>query len=137
MNPNRKLLSRPFPLLAFLGVAVLGALVLAQVSPQPPRQRAAPAPQYQNQNQLAPAPDQPSNQAARDPRGQTRGQNSQTADDSRQRQLAHSEEQDAAWLGVFLSERDNERGATVAHVYPSGPASRAGLQPGDVIQEIN
>src|SRR5439155_10367552 len=105
---------------------------------QPTRQRGNAAPATQNQNQVAPAPDQPLNQAARDPRGRQAGEDSRQANsDSRQRRDGQSEEQDAAWLGVFLNERENERGATVAHVYPSGPAARAGLQSGDVIQHIN
>jgi predicted metalloprotease with PDZ domain len=43
-----------------------------------------------------------------------------------------------AWLGVYLNDnRENERGATVAQVYPTGPAARAGLHTGDIIQQIN
>lgn len=153
MNANRNFAARRLPLFVFGAVATLGTLVvLAQVGPQPARQRdnSAPAPQNaaaqnpaaqntppQNQNQLAPASGQstaqPSAPAARD----RRGQNRQATDDSRQRQSNQSEEQDAAWLGVFLSERESDRGATVAHVYPAGPAARAGLQSGDVIQQIN
>src|SRR4029079_1680019 len=40
-------------------------------------------------------------------------------------------------LGVYLDQREGEQGATVSHVYPSGPAARAGLYSGDVIQQIN
>ncbi len=50
----------------------------------------------------------------------------------------------SGWLGVNLDEGDadvqgdaNVKGARVTQVYPSGPASRAGLQPGDVITQIN
>jgi S1-C subfamily serine protease len=43
-----------------------------------------------------------------------------------------------AWLGVYLSENDpNAKGARVTQVYPGGPASRAGVQMGDVIMQIN
>jgi membrane-associated protease RseP (regulator of RpoE activity) len=54
-------------------------------------------------------------------------------------QLSLTEQQgDGAWLGVYLNDnQENERGAIVAQVYPSGPAARAGLQSGDVIQQVN
>jgi C-terminal processing protease CtpA/Prc len=143
MNANRKLIARPVPLLAFGAVAVLGALVLAQVSPQPQvspqaqRGNARPA----SQNQVAPATDQPANQAARAPNAIDNSRQAAGTDrassDSRSRRSAQSEEQDAAWLGVFLSDRDNDSSATVAHVYPAGPAARAGIQSGDVIQQVN
>src|SRR5439155_1450387 len=102
-------------------------------------------PSPQNQNQFAPAQDQPNNQAnqanqaARGPRDNENSRQAARTDqaDSRHRQGAQSEEQDAAWLGVFLSDRNTDRGPTVAHVYPAGPAARAGLQSGDVIQQIN
>ena len=48
----------------------------------------------------------------------------------------HSNE--SGWLGVFLVEGDaNTKGARVTQVYPSGPAARAGIQVGDIIQQIN
>jgi len=144
MNANRKSLF--FPLATFVAVAVLGAFVWAQVGQQPARQPGSPGFAPQNQNQVAPVPNQPANQATRDPRGQSRptpenprqaARTDQATPDTRQRQTGQSDDQDAAWLGVFLRERDNERGATVAHIYPSGPAARAGIYTGDVIQQVN
>ena len=47
-------------------------------------------------------------------------------------------QEDQAWLGVFLEEGDaNRDGAHISQVYPAGPAARAGLQAGDVIQQID
>ncbi len=44
---------------------------------------------------------------------------------------------DSGWLGVYLEEGDDKvQGATITHVYPSGPAARAGLQTGDIILQI-
>lgn len=47
---------------------------------------------------------------------------------------------DYAWLGVYLEEAetaDNVKGARITQVFPAGPASRAGLQVGDIITRIN
>jgi predicted metalloprotease with PDZ domain len=43
-----------------------------------------------------------------------------------------------AWLGVYLQDNEqDERGARITHIYPTGPAARAGLRPGDVILTVN
>ncbi|MEX2174182.1 MAG: PDZ domain-containing protein [Pirellulaceae bacterium] len=48
------------------------------------------------------------------------------------------QEEDGAWLGVFLQQGDeNEQGVRVTQVYPAGPAARAGLRAGDVIVRVN
>ncbi len=45
---------------------------------------------------------------------------------------------DSAWLGVYLEEAENEtKGARITQVYPAGPASRSGLQPGDTITQVD
>jgi C-terminal processing protease CtpA/Prc len=44
---------------------------------------------------------------------------------------------DSAWLGVYLEEGDaNMKGAKITHVYPAGPAARAGLYAGDIVTRI-
>jgi predicted metalloprotease with PDZ domain len=54
-------------------------------------------------------------------------------------QLATSEASgEGPWLGVFLQDnQEGEQGARVTHVYPAGPAARAGLRSGDVILQVN
>ena len=45
---------------------------------------------------------------------------------------------DTAWLGVYLEEGEpNTKGARIVHIYPSGPAARAGLRAGDTITQVN
>jgi len=51
---------------------------------------------------------------------------------------ASDQSEGTAWLGVFLNDnQENQRGAMVMQVYPSGPAARAGLRPRDVITHVN
>jgi hypothetical protein len=54
-------------------------------------------------------------------------------------QLATSEASgEGPWLGVFLQDNEEgQQGARVTHVYPAGPAARAGLRPGDIILQAN
>lgn len=54
----------------------------------------------------------------------------------RRDQRRRGESEERAWLGVLLDEADEE-GARVVHVVPGGPAEKAGIQPGDVIQRID
>ena len=46
---------------------------------------------------------------------------------------SRSQQEDTAWLGVFLSENDrnqgNQQGAMVTQIYPAGPAARAIIRP--------
>jgi len=136
-------------MIVFAGLAFAGVTSFLGQNPAPPDSRSAPPtqPSAQGGNQNPAARAQPSN-AALDQRNQTQqagqtdrqrnGTDRALSPDSRQRQTSRNDEQeDAAWLGIFLAQRDNEHGATVAHVYPSGPAARAGVYPGDVIQQIN
>lgn len=46
--------------------------------------------------------------------------------------------EDTAWLGVYFEEAESgSPGARILHVYPAGPAARAGLQAGDSITQID
>ena len=42
-----------------------------------------------------------------------------------------------AWLGVQLGEVEDGSGVMVRRIYPSGPAARSGLRPGDMIMQVN
>src|SRR6266404_2635957 len=98
--------------------------------PQSSRQRNVPPAQYQNQNQSqnAPTADQQLNQQSRDQRGQY-GQSDQSnrlsgrsdqysrSSDRQSRGGQSDEQEDAAWLGVFLKQRGDDHGATIEHVY--------------------
>src|SRR5687768_2224195 len=57
------------------------------------------------------------------------------------RRSAEEGRQGEAWLGVYLSESDEqaegEEGVRVTHVYPTSPAARAGFRTGDMIVQIN
>jgi len=82
--------------------------------------------------------DQYRNQQTDQYRGQQSGNyRGQSARD----QSGRSQQEDVAWLGVFLSENDrnqgNQQGAMVTQVYPAGPAARAGLRPGDLITSVD
>jgi hypothetical protein len=151
MSVNRSSLSRPIVWLVFSGLALVGVTTFwgQNTAPQNARQPGAAGttqaasgqagtaqagtaqaqPQNANPNAAATAP-----QARQADRQASRTDRANSAD-SRQRRS--DEQEDAAWLGVFLSQRDNDRGATIAQVYPAGPAARAGVQSGDVIQQIN
>jgi type II secretory pathway component PulC len=51
---------------------------------------------------------------------------------------AGNAENQGGWLGVYLEDGDDgQQGAKITHVYPAGPAARAGLRPGDVILQVN
>jgi C-terminal processing protease CtpA/Prc len=54
-------------------------------------------------------------------------------------QLPPMDAQDSGpWLGVYLQDNEqDQQGATITNVYPSGPAARAGLRRGDVILQLN
>lgn len=51
--------------------------------------------------------------------------------------LSYPTNDSGAWLGVYLEQGDdNVKGARITHVYPAGPAARAGLQTGDQINKV-
>jgi len=74
---------------------------------------------------------------------QYRGQQSSSSrgQSSRDQSGRGSQQEDVAWLGVFLTESDrnqgNQAGAIVTQVYPAGPAARAGLRPGDLVTAVD
>lgn len=54
-------------------------------------------------------------------------------------QLPPMDAQDSGpWLGVYLQDNEqDQQGATITNVFPSGPAARAGLRRGDVVLQLN
>src|SRR5205085_305596 len=74
-------------------------------------------------------------------RNQQGGQQSGTYRGQSSRDQSGRQQEDTAWLGVFLSENDrnqgNQQGAMVTQIYPAGPAARAGLRPGDLITSVD
>jgi C-terminal processing protease CtpA/Prc len=111
---------------------------------QATRQSNVPSAQSQNQNPPQPRADQPVTQESRqsaqsDQAGQqnARADQSTRSSEAKSRGRQSNDHQDAGWLGVFLNPRQNDHGATISQVYPAGPAARAGIEPGDVIQQIN
>ena len=49
----------------------------------------------------------------------------------------HSGSSDRGRLGIFLDEETDSGGARVRGVLPDGPADKAGIERGDVIQRFN
>ena len=89
-------------------------------------------------NQYRPdrSPDQSSDRQSGDRRSSDR----QPSDrQSGERQSDQDSSHGTAWLGVYLNEdqSNQQNGALVAHIYPAGPAARAGLLPGDLITSVN
>lgn len=41
------------------------------------------------------------------------------------------------WMGLFIDESPDQEGVEVMRVFPGGPADKAGLESGDVVQSIN
>jgi len=152
MSVDRGFLSRPIVMFVFAALALACATTFMGQNPTPQTSRqpgagGAAQSQPQNSNQNAQAAQASGGQF--DQRGQAQPAGQQTRQFDRQanradransadsRERRSDDQEESAWLGIYLSQRDNERGATIAQVYPAGPAARAGLQSGDVIQQIN
>ncbi len=116
----------------WLGLAMAAALLTANLMAD--HQQAggqAQTNQAQNQNKT-----QPENATERGQSGFRGGSQAQNANDFAQQ--GNSTSKPTPWLGVILQEaQPNQKGVRVARIYPSGPAARAGLYPGDELLQID
>jgi len=83
---------------------------------------------------------EPPDKNARPPERQAAKDVRKDEDRARAEKTARPERREdrGAWLGVYLGEaQEGDNGARVSQVYPAGPAARAGLRPGDVIQKVD
>ena len=149
MSGKREYLAAGVQVLVFgLIAAAGGMLALAQVlaPPQPLSSRAkdsAPGTQQSAQQAQAAGQRQPAATAARETQPRAEANRDQAGAAAREqrpdaREGREGRASDAAWLGVYLQgNEENQTGARVMHVYPAGPAARAGFNPGDVITQVN
>jgi len=151
MSIERSALSRPIVAIVFAGLALAGVTTFWGQNPSPQTSRqpagasqpqgqpliANPNPAAQPNSQAEQRAQQGASQAGQADRPASRTDRTNSAESRQSRTSRDGEQADGAWLGIYLSQRENEGGATVAQVYPSGPAARAGIYAGDVIQQIN
>ncbi len=115
-----------------------GGVVRIEAQRQP-GERPGQAPQQPQQETERPAqqPQQPNQQI--EERGA--GFRGEAGEAERRQQLEETpngqQQAGDAWLGVLLRDSEGNRGVEVVRIYPSGPAARAGLFPGDVLVRIN